>query len=264
MKKFQALCLCAFFGPSLSFAEDTNSDANQSASNQSTVEQLTPKVDELNNAYTRAAAAPDKDSAIKELKPALDEVTKALKEAAENEKKMTPLLQNFSAGLAVIFISGEEHVDKYSVRGQPITDATGQTISIGQTHVDRDKSNIVMPWLETHYIWDSAWYNCKEGEFGLCTSHTKPGFFVGVGLNPTSSALDTFGIGLLLSSKRTAWSKKGNDNDAVNVGIGWYTTQITVLAKDTPEGKNLPQGYSSPATHDKTITGPMLNISFSI
>lgn len=274
MRKIPVLCLCALFVHSISLAEGTqqsDNNASQAATDQPALEQIKLKIDNVDSAITKATAAKDKDAALKDIKTAVDDLKKTQAAASENAKKLTPLLQNFSAGLAVIFISGEEHVDKYSVRGQPIVDANGQTISIGQTHVDRDKSNIVMPWLETHYIWDSAFSECQRKKkyhdvtrSRFCTTHTKPGFFVGVGLNPTTSALDTFGLGLLLSSKRTAWSLKDSDNDSINVGIGWYTTQITVLAKDTPEGKNLPQGYTSPATHDKTITGPMLNISFSI
>lgn len=148
------------------------------------------------------------------------------------------LLSYFSAGLAVMRLSTPE-VETAEVRS-------------GKIRITEQTETRISPWLQAHYIFDA-----------VPTDYLKPGVFVGVGLGSNGSSFDTFGAGVMLSMKRAPWSNKA-DKNALNIGIGWYTTKYRVLANDTPDGGTLPTGVESVQYLRQNQSGVMLNISFSI
>jgi hypothetical protein len=151
---------------------------------------------------------------------------------------ISKLSEYFSVGLAVIHLR-DKQVNTAEVRG-------------GIVRVVDDTDNLITPWLQVHHIFK-----------GFRSESFKPGIFFGVGIGPSGNSFNTFGSGLVLSFKRTPWSDRENTG-ALNVGVGYFTTQYKTLADDTPEGQPLPPGVESPAYRTRNTSGWMLNLSFSI
>lgn len=122
----------------------------------------------------------------------------------------------------------------------------------GTVRITEETETRIAPWLQAQYIFDA-----------VSSRYLKPGVFVGVGLGSNGSSFDTFGAGVMVSMKRTPWSDKV-DKNALNIGIGWYTTKYRTLAEDTPAGQPLPAGVESVQYNRRNQSGVMLNISFSI
>lgn len=146
----------------------------------------------------------------------------------------------FGFGIAVMHFK-DPHIEEAVVRSG--------IVQISQTVNER-----VTPWLQTQYIFDGVWENNR---------YVKPGIYLGVGIGAEGNALDTFGIGGMLSMKRTPWKEK-NDTRALNIGFGFYTTKVKHLAKDAIEGQPLPAGVESVPLLTETDKGMMLSIGFSI
>lgn len=181
-----------------------------------------------------------------EFKRVQDELVKAKAEAeklkAEESKRqdeMNSLLQNFSAGIAVMPLKRPE-VETAEVRG-------------GIVRVTEETRTRVIPWLQAQYIFSSPTWN----------KSVRPGLFVGVGLGANGSSFDSAGLGFMFALKRTPWTNS-NDTSSLNIGIGYFTTKYRTLAPDTPEGAPLPTGVESVQYIRRNQEGVMLNISFSI
>ncbi|MCG7900716.1 MAG: hypothetical protein JAY85_19930 [Candidatus Thiodiazotropha weberae] len=146
----------------------------------------------------------------------------------------------FSFGLSVLHFK-DPHIESAEVRN-------------GVVRVTDKIDNRVTPWLQAQYIFDGTISNWN---------YVKPGIFLGVGFGPEGNSLDTFGVGGMLSMKRTKWSDK-EDTRSLNIGLGLYTTKVKRLPKDAQEGMALPEGVESVPFIKENETGLMLNISFSI
>lgn len=196
----------------------------------------------------------DAKAAVEQAKAAkssgnLDEANKAKAEAEQTlnnvvirseENQELDYSQYFSFGLAVLNYSSP-YVKQAEVLGGNvrITDTVDQRIT---------------PWLQAQYIFDGWWPG---------SSHIKPGIFVGVGLGSESNFLETFGIGGMISMKRTSWGDKVNTG-ALNIGLGVYTSKVQKLADGIEEGQPLPTGVESIRFKTESDVGIMLNLSFSI
>jgi hypothetical protein len=181
-----------------------------------------------------------------QFKQVQEELQQAKSEAAalkareeQRQKEMDSLLQNFSAGIAVLPLKRPE-VETAEVRG-------------GLVRVTDETRTRVVPWLQAQYIFPSPTWN----------KSVRPGLFVGVGLGANGSSFDTAALGVLFALKRTPWSNT-TDTSSLNIGFGYFTTKYRALAADTPEGSALPTGVESIQYIRRNQEGLMLNISFSI
>lgn len=193
-----------------------------------------------------AAQGADTPPAPSQFKQLQEELQQAKAEAAklkaadeQRQKEVDSLLQNFSAGIAVMPLKHPE-VETAEIRG-------------GLVRVNDETRTRVVPWLQAQYIFPSPTWN----------KSVRPGLFVGVGLGANGSSFDTAGLGFLFALKRTPWSNT-TDTSSLNIGFGYFTTKYRTLAKDTPEGSALPTGVESIQYIRRNQDGVMLNISFSI
>jgi hypothetical protein len=147
---------------------------------------------------------------------------------------------NFTIGVATLFLP-RSNIESAEVVG-------------GNVIVTREQRHRVTPWLQANYFWDG--WAARKG-----FTHTAPGIFVGVGGGANGDFLNTVAIGGMLGFKRKRLGDP-TDKASLNLGVGYYWSTIRRLANGIEEGMPLPDGVESPLLVDRTVNGPMLNVSF--
>jgi hypothetical protein len=147
------------------------------------------------------------------------------------------LTSYLGAGVAV-FLLPRHQVDTAVLRG-------------GTVVITKERNHEVSAWLQANYVFDGLhWWNTK-------IRSTYPGIFAGLGAGPDSGFGNTFGIGGMLVFKRIV------SKTSLNLGVGYYRTQIKTLADGIVAGQPLPAQFGNSIEYkDNSTGGLMLNMSF--